>query len=230
MSTLLLVEDDASLGATLVERLQKEGYETRWARTLAEAEQELERAPAHLAILDIGLPDGTGFDLARKIRAVGNTPIVFLTALNSAENRLEGYEIGADEFIPKPFHLRELILRIQRVLGTAPKARVVNCGGFSVNFDSMCISFTDGHIEYPLTRDFKLLQLLIESAPNVVSREKVLRTIFPTVGAAEDLPTERTIDNSVSRLRQLLRRVDGEFIRSVRGIGYQWVLPTQSQN
>jgi DNA-binding response OmpR family regulator len=228
MNTLLLVEDDASLGATLVERLQKEGYQTRWARTLAEAEQELVRAPVHLAILDIGLPDGTGFDLARKIRAVGKTPIVFLTALNSAENRLEGYEIGADEFIPKPFHLRELILRIERVLGSGSKARVIDCGGFTVNFDSMCISFADGHTEYPLTRDFKLLQLLMESAPNVVSREKVLRTIFPAVGAAEDLPTERTIDNSVSRLRQLLRRVDGEFIRSVRGVGYQWMLPSRA--
>ena len=225
MSTLLLVEDDSSLGATLVERLQKENFQVRWARTIAEADRELRTAPVHLAILDIGLPDGSGFDLARKIRATSKTPIVFLTALNSAENRLQGYEIGADEFIPKPFHLRELIIRIERVLSVHAPSRLITSGAVTINFDSMCIAFPDGHVEHPASRDFKLLKLLVESAPNVVSREQVLRMIFPEASSQEELPTERTIDNSISRLRQLLRRAPGEYIRSVRGIGYQWIPP-----
>lgn len=225
MNTLLLVEDDTSLGATLVERLQREGYGVRWARSLAEAQRELQVSPVHLAILDLGLPDGSGFDLARRIRANSSIPIIFLTAMNSAENRLEGYEIGADEFIPKPFHLRELLLRIQRVLRSKAPARVIVSGEVTINFDSMSISFTDGHAEYPATRDFKLLQLLVEAAPQVVSREEVLRMIFPEAESSEELPTGRTIDNSISRLRQLLRRAPGEYIRSVRGIGYQWIPP-----
>ncbi len=225
MSSLLLVEDDMSLGATLVERLQKENFQVRWARTIAEAERELRAAPVHLAILDIGLPDGSGFDLARKIKAAARTPIIFLTALNSAENRLEGYEIGADEFIPKPFHLRELILRIGRVLHVHAPSREVKSGELLINFDSMSVSFPDGHSEHPAPRDFKLLQLLIESAPNVVSREQVLRMIFPDASTQDELPTERTIDNSILRLRQLLRRAPGDYIRSVRGIGYQWIPP-----
>lgn len=225
MSVLLLVEDDNSLGATLVERLQKELHTVRWARTIAEAERELKTEPVHLAILDVGLPDGSGFDLARKIKASSKTPIIFLTALNSAENRLEGYELGADEFIPKPFHLRELILRIQRVLNQGSSPRIITSGGISIDLDSLCVSFPDGHKEFPAPRDFKLLQLLIESAPAVVSRDRVLRMIFPETNYEQELPTQRTIDNSILRLRQLLRRVPGEFIRSVRGIGYQWVAP-----
>jgi two-component system phosphate regulon response regulator PhoB len=225
MNTVLLVEDDISLGATLVERLERERYQMRWARSVAEAERELAASPVQLAILDVGLPDGSGFDLARRIRATSATPIIFLTAMNSAENRLEGYEIGADEFIPKPFHLKELILRIQRVLSAKSHLRSISSGEVTVNYDSMTVVFPNGHTEYPATRDFKLLQLLIESSPQVVSRMDVLRMIFPDAGPAEELPTGRTIDNSISRLRQMLRQVEGEYIRSVRGVGYQWIAP-----
>lgn len=223
MSKLLLVEDDESLGATLVERLTKEQFEVAWAKSLAEARNIFASGPRDLAVLDIGLPDGSGFELAREIKKNSTTPVIFLTALNSAENRLEGYEIGADEFIPKPFHLRELILRIQKVLGGGPSARVVRSGDVIVNFDSMSVTFPDGSVEYPASRDFKLLKLLVESSPSVVSREQVLRMIFPSSASGEELPTERTIDNSILRLRQMLKKVPGDYIRSVRGIGYQWL-------
>lgn len=227
MTTLLLVEDDQSLGATLLERLQKESYAVRWARTLADAKRILAEGSVDLAVLDVGLPDGSGFDLARFIRSSSRTPIVFLTAMNSAENRLEGYEIGGDEFIPKPFHLRELLLRIQRVIERTKTSRSVTSGLVTVNFEAMSVAFPDGSVEYPAARDFKLLQLLVEHAPNVVSREQVLKSIFPATSTQEDLPTERTIDNSILRLRQLLRKVPGDYIRSVRGIGYQWIPPQE---
>lgn len=225
MTTLLLVEDDESLGATLFERLEKERYAVLWARSIAEAESKMKESSPDLAILDIGLPDGSGIDLAKSIKARSRIPIVFLTALNSAENRLEGYELGADEFIPKPFHLRELLLRVERVLSRGSPAREVRSGEVVVNFDSMSVTFPDGSIEYPASRDFKLLQLLVESAPNVVSRERVLKMIFPTTSSEQELPTERTIDNSILRLRQMLKKVSGDYIRSVRGIGYQWIPP-----
>ncbi|MBN8550049.1 MAG: response regulator transcription factor [Deltaproteobacteria bacterium] len=229
MTTLLLVEDDESLGATLVERLERETYNVSWAHSLAQARELLQGTRVDLAILDIGLPDGSGFDLAKEIRARSRTPVVFLTAQNSAENRLEGYEIGADEFIPKPFHLKELLLRVQSVLSRRSIAREIKSGDIVVNFDSMSVTFPDGSVEYPAARDFKLLQLLVESSPNVVSREKVLKMIFPQTTSGEELPTERTIDNSILRLRQLLKRVDGDYIRSVRGIGYQWLAPGDSR-
>ena len=225
MTTLLLVEDDESLGATLLERLEKERYSVHWARSIAEAQQQLQSNPPDLAILDIGLPDGSGIDLAKTIKARSSMPLVFLTAQNSAENRLEGYELGADEFIPKPFHLKELLLRIERVLTRRAPAREVRSGQVIVNFDSMSVTFPDGAVEYPASRDFKLLQLLVESAPNVVSRESVLKMIFPLTASDQELPTERTIDNSILRLRHMLKKVPGDYIRSVRGIGYQWLPP-----
>jgi DNA-binding response OmpR family regulator len=229
VTTLLLVEDDQSLGATLLERLRKESYTVVWARTLADAKRALAESAVDLAILDVGLPDGSGFDLARFVRSSSRVPIVFLTAMNSAENRLEGYEIGGDEFIPKPFHLRELLLRIQRVIERTKNSRSVTSGQVTVNFEAMSVSFPDGSVEYPAARDFKLLQLLVEHAPNVVSREQVLKSIFPATSTQEELPTERTIDNSILRLRQLLRKVPGEYIRSVRGIGYQWIPPQEQK-
>ena len=116
MARVLLVEDDASLGRTLAERLEKENLTVQWAQTIAEAKSHLSSGAWDLAILDVRLPDGSGFGLARQIRKASTTPIMFMTALNSAESRLEGFEIGADEYLPKPFHLKEFIIRVRNVL------------------------------------------------------------------------------------------------------------------
>ena len=113
MPRVLLVEDDLSLGRTLTERLERERLEVVWARTVAEAQAQLPGQSWDLAILDVKLPDGSGFGLARELKRTSLIPIMFMTALNSAENRLEGFEIGADEYLPKPFHLKELILRVR---------------------------------------------------------------------------------------------------------------------
>src|SRR5215472_15772146 len=112
MKRLLLVEDDRSLGATLHERLLREKYEVAWVETKQSALGKLNEGLWDLVILDIGLPDGSGFELARHIKSNATMPIMFMTALSTAEHRLEGFEIGAEEFIPKPFHLRELLLRV----------------------------------------------------------------------------------------------------------------------
>ena len=97
-----------------------------WAQTVAAAEAELASSAWDLAILDVKLPDGSGFGLARQIKRTSLTPVMFMTALNSAENRLEGFEIGADEYLPKPFHLKEFILRVRHVLATQRVPEVVN--------------------------------------------------------------------------------------------------------
>jgi len=115
MRELLLLEDDISLGETLKERLEREDYAISWSRSLAEAKQEFQAKRFNGAIIDIGLPDGDGFEMAREIRLSRPIPILFLTAMNSAEYRLEAYELGAADYIPKPFHLKELLLRLERV-------------------------------------------------------------------------------------------------------------------
>jgi DNA-binding response OmpR family regulator len=229
MTALLLVEDDKSLGETLFERLQKEHYLVIWAQTLQAARLAVQREKVDLAVVDLSLPDGSGFDFAKELKAHTKIPFVFLTALNSAENRLTGYELGADEFIPKPFHLKELLLRVKRVLEKNKLPQQLVVGEILIDVDAMSVKLPDGKLEHPQTRDFKLLLLLINSAPNVVSREQVLKELFPDTNSSDELPTQRTIDNSILRLRQLFKSCGQDYIRSVRGIGYQWVSPVQAK-
>jgi DNA-binding response OmpR family regulator len=219
MKQLLLVEDDRSLGATLAERLSKENFAVRWATDLAKAEAELNRQSWDLVLLDLGLPDGSGLALARKIKAGPAIPIVFITALNTAENRLAGFEMGAEEFIPKPFHLKELLIRVRRVLESPASRRVVRCGDVRIDLGAMCLEHPDGRREHPASRDFRVLELLIRSAPRVVSRDEILDHAW----GEDKFPSSRTVDNAIVRLRQLLRDGDGRAIRSARGVGYQWV-------
>ena len=218
MSRVLVVEDDQSLGTTLTERLRKEGFDTEWATTLAEGTRQFDNGGWDVVILDVGLPDGSGFDLARRIKAVSSTPIMFMTAMSSAENRLEGFEIGADEFIPKPFHLKELFILIRHVLETHANRQVITIGKKTIDLQAMAIVNEDGSREYPQSRDFQVLQLLIDSAPNVVSRDEILDRIW----GEDRFPTQRAVDNAVLRLRQALGEEGSSAIRSVRGIGYQW--------
>jgi DNA-binding response OmpR family regulator len=218
MKRLLLVEDDRSLGATLHERLLREKYEVAWVETRQGALTKLNEGLWDLVILDIGLPDGSGFELARHIKSNATMPIMFMTALSTAEHRLEGFEIGAEEFIPKPFHLRELLLRVQHVLENHPVLHRVTCKGRTVDLDNRAIVQPDGTREHPAARDFELLQLLITSSPRVISRNQILDVLW----GEDKFLNQRTIDNMVVRLRQLLGDTDSTCIRSVRGVGYQW--------
>ncbi|MBL8169557.1 MAG: response regulator transcription factor [Acidobacteria bacterium] len=218
MTRLLLVEDDRSLGATLHERLVREGYDVTWVETKQRALAQLQDTWWDLIVLDVGLPDGSGFELARHIKANMAAPVIFITALSSAENRLEGFEIGAEEFIPKPFHLRELLLRVKHVLDNHAVRPLINCNSHRIDLGARAIIQPDGQREYPPVRDFQLLQLLIVSAPRVISRDEILDALW----GEDSLPNHRTVDNMIVRLRQSLGDAEGRFIRSVRGIGYQW--------
>lgn len=215
---LLLVEDDASLGETLQERLQKEGYDVVWVQTQGAAEKSVKETNFDLIVLDVGLPDGSGFDFARQVKSERSTPFIFVTAMNSAEHRLEGYEIGAEEFVPKPFHLKELLLRIKHVLSTHPQIDEIKAGDRVIDLAAQAIVLPSGEREYLPARDFQLLKLLIQSAPRVLSRDEILDQVW----GEDKYPSHRTVDNSIVRLRQALNDSGGRLIRSVRGVGYQW--------
>jgi DNA-binding response OmpR family regulator len=218
MKRLLLVEDDRSLGATLHERLLREPYDVVWVETKQRALKKLHEGLWDLVILDIGLPDGSGFELARHIKGSSSLPVMFMTALSSAEHRLEGFEIGAEEFIPKPFHLQELLLRVKHVLESHPVRRRISCNGRVIDLETRVIIQPDNRREHPAARDFELLQLLITSSPRVISRNQILDELW----GEDKFLNQRTVDNMVVRLRQLLGDTESECIRSVRGIGYQW--------
>lgn len=219
MARVLLVEDDRSLGQTLLERLEKEELEVTWAQTIAAGETAIAATRFDLAIVDVKLPDGSGFGLARKIKRASLTPVMFMTALNSAENRLEGFEIGADEYLPKPFHLKEFILRVRHVLTTQRVPDVLEAKGRQIDLGALSVVAPDGTRAFLQVRDARVLKLLIAAAPNVVDRTDVLDRVWSD---DDTPPTARAVDNCVVRLRQALQDENGDLIRSVRGIGYQW--------
>ena len=217
MKRLLLVEDDTSLGATLQERLQKENYVVDWVQNQKLADDKIKNEKWDLIILDLSLPDGSGFSIAKKSR--NSAPFIFMTALNTAENRLEGFELGAEEFIPKPFHLKELLLRVKHVLDNHAVVKQVTCGDKVIDFDKRAVIDAKGNSEFFQTRDFEILKYLIEASPRVISRDEMLDKVL----GEDKFPTHRTIDNSILRIRQILGDTENKFIRSARGVGYQWL-------
>jgi DNA-binding response OmpR family regulator len=218
MTRVLLVEDDASLGRTLTERLEREGVSVKWVRTVADAKTELGAGVWNLAIVDVTLPDGSGFGLARQIRKETTTPMMFMTALNSAESRLEGFEIGAEEYLPKPFHLKEFIIRVRLLLARRRPHDPMRVGRLVLDFDAMSVESPDGGKIFLQVRDSRVLKLLVESAPRVVNRSEILDRVW----GEDHFPTPRAVDNAIVRLRQALGDEDAQLIRSVRGVGYQW--------
>ncbi|MCB0318934.1 MAG: response regulator transcription factor [Bdellovibrionales bacterium] len=219
---IILVEDDKALGSTLQKRLIAEGFAVKWVRTKQEALAATLNDGFHLGILDVGLPDGDGFELAESFKSSQLAlPIIFLTAMDSAEYRLKGYEIGAEEYIPKPFHFKELMLRINKVLHAKRLIDIKGFKDFVIDFGSHIIEFPDGRKETPTSRDFALLALLIKKSPQVVSREELVSHIT----ASDKVSTNRTVDNSIVRLRQQLGVRGKNYIKSIRGIGYQWQAP-----
>jgi DNA-binding response OmpR family regulator len=214
VTKILLVEDDQSLGATLKERLGKEGYAVSWTGSRKETMALAEKENFDLYIFDVGLPDGSGFELARDLPT---RPFIFLTAQGDAESRLHGYELGAEEFIPKPFHLRELLLRVKHVLTNHAAAAKLEIGDVKVDFESF--TFTrGGKAEAVASKDLLFLKLLVQNSPKVVSRDEALNELR----GEDKFPSNRTVDNAVLRLRSALGEKVSACLESVRGVGYRW--------
>lgn len=218
MKSLLLVEDDESLGATLQLRLQKSGFEVAWAQSIAEAKKLISKN-FDLILLDLSLPDGSGFEFAKDFRKRQGPPFLFMTALNTAENRLQGFELGAEEFIPKPFHVQELLLRISHIFEKHKSLQQVMVGPLLVSFDSYQLRGPNSEVVEVPPKEMNLLKLLIENSPRVYSRDEILDQIW----GEDQFPTQRTVDNAILKLRKLLSPWADDCIRSVRGIGYQWL-------
>ena len=213
---ILLVEDDQTLAITLRERLEKERYEVKLCHSLAEARIAHEQK-YDLVVLDVGLPDGSGFQFAQEVKKKSSTPFIFVTAQSDAETRLQGYELGAEEYIPKPFHLREFLIRVRHVLENHAPATHLLMDGLKIDFASFSIE-KNGETEFMQARDAKLFKFLVERSPAVVSRDEILNQLW----GEDRFPTARTVDNSIVRLRQQLGEKWGVCIQSVRGVGYRW--------
>jgi len=211
---VLLLEDDNSLGATLKSRLDKEGLPTTWVNTIELAKTEIEKSNFSLIILDVGLPDGSGFEFSKLVRKNNDCPFIFVTAQNSAEDRLAGYELGAVEYIPKPFHLKEFLIRVKNVLQNHGQDKIDLPGGAYIDFMSHLIF--DGQIEAKMSaKEATVLKILTKNSPNVVSRDQLLNEAW----GEDQFPSHRTVDNIIVQLRSSLGN-QAHLIKSVRGVGY----------
>lgn len=221
MPHILIVEDEAAIADTLVYALQAEGYTTTWLQ-LAEPALALQaRSPADLLILDVGLPDISGFEACKRLRRFSEVPVIFLTARDAEIDRVVGLEIGADDYVVKPFSPREVAARVKAILKRMTPRMVEPAGAPRGPF---LLDETRVQIHYhgqllALTRhEFRLLQTLLGQPERVFSREQLLDGI----GVAADAGYERNIDSHIKSLRAKLRQVavDAEPIQTHRGLGY----------
>ncbi|MEO7775852.1 MAG: response regulator transcription factor [Steroidobacteraceae bacterium] len=228
MSTsLLMLEDDPNVAGTLGDLLTSSGFAVTRAASVAEARSALVRGTFQIALLDVGLPDGSGFDVAKLMRERSpGTVMMFLTAYSTPEDRIHGLELGADDYVTKPFNFRELLLRIQNALKRATYLQAssesahgaVRIGKAVVDFERFTAS-VDGVAQALTHKECAVLKLLVERAGAVVSRDDILDRAW----SAEEFPTSRTVDNFIVRLRRLVEAdpANPHTIRSIRGVGYQ---------
>ncbi len=221
MPHILIVEDEAAIADTLVYALQAEGYTTTWLQ-LAEPALALQaRSPADLLILDVGLPDISGFEACKRLRRFSEVPVIFLTARDAEIDRVVGLEIGADDYVIKPFSPREVAARVKAILKRmAPRMTVsVESANSPFQLDAERVQIHYHGQLLALTRhEFRLLQTLLGQPERVFSREQLL----DGVGVAADAGYERNIDSHIKSLRAKLRQVaaDAEPIQTHRGLGY----------
>ena len=217
---LLLVEDDDAIGRLVKSYLeQQDGWRVLWLRTGEEAITELRRHPVRMIVLDIGLPGIDGFEVCRTLRAHSKVPIVMLTARDEEPDRVAGLELGADDYVAKPFSPRELSARIKAILRRSEQRNedeVLSARDIVLRRDSREVTVSGSSVE--LTgKEFDLLACFLEHPGIVLSRERLLDLVW---GMTYPGGT-RTVDMHVAQLRRKIG--DAEGIRTVRGAGYKLI-------
>jgi DNA-binding response OmpR family regulator len=217
--TILLVEDEEDIASLVRAYLERDGFRVVWAARGTEGLEALERHDVRLAILDLQLPDADGFDLCRAIRSCSRLPVMMLTARDEEIDRVAGLELGADDYVTKPFSPRELVARVHAVLRRAEPEYdedVIRAGDVELDRGSRSVTVAGAEIELT-AREFDLLWHLAERPGVVVGRERLLERVW---GLAFPGGT-RTVDVHVGQVRRKLGR--SELIRTVRGSGYKLV-------
>jgi len=221
---ILIIEDEPDIRETLVYNLSREGYDILSASSLLEARSQIESNTFSLILLDLMLPDGSGLDLCREIKSdkyKSSIPIIILTAKDDEVDKVVGFELGADDYVTKPFSVRELILRAKAVLKRGEKESdnveiKRQFGQLSIDIESHEV-FVD-NVEIILTAiEFKLLCQLIDRRGRVQSRDQLLSDVW---GYTAEVTT-RTVDTHIKRLRLKLGSM-GKYVQTIRGIGYKF--------
>ena len=226
---ILMIEDEESISEPLAAALLREGFQTDVAGTVADALEAFRSRPPELVLLDIMLPDGDGRDVLREIRSASRVPVIMLTARGEEMDRIVGLELGADDYVSKPFSAAELIARIRAVLrrtaAPAPSGRsVLAIGEISMNLDTREVTLTGEPVSLTL-KEFELLRMLMEEAGKVVRRTDLMDEVWDPNWYG----SMKTLDVHVSSLRKKLGDDPNEprYIRTVRGVGFRFASPDE---
>jgi len=217
---ILLVEDEANIAETLMYALDTDGFHATRVGTGHQALREVQTQNFDLIILDVGLPDQNGFEVCKKIRHFSQVPIFFLTARSEEIDKVVGLEIGADDYITKPFSPREVTARVKalfRRLQGAATPQVKAAGSFAIDDSKFSISFKQQPLS--LTRyEYGLFKVLLRRPGQVYSREQLMQEVW----AEPEMSLDRTVDTHIKSLRTKLRQLDCELdvIVTHRGVGY----------
>ena len=221
---ILLIEDEPDIRKTLEYNLSREGYDVISTSSLAEGRNSLESNSFSLILLDLMLPDGSGLDLCREIKSdkiFSSIPIIILTAKDDEVDKVVGFELGADDYVTKPFSVRELILRVKAVLKRANvKSENLEVkrqfGDLVIDIDSHEV-FVNNDLVMLTALEFKLLRQLVDRRGRVQSRDQLLSDVW---GYSAEVTT-RTVDTHIKRLREKLGTM-GKYVQTIRGVGYKF--------
>jgi two-component system, OmpR family, catabolic regulation response regulator CreB len=217
---ILVIEDETSIADNIVYALQKEGFETQHEKTFESGLRGALTGRYALIVLDVGLPDGSGFSLCQKLRTETQVPVLFLSARNEEVDKLVGFEMGADDYLSKPFSPRELVSRIRAILKRSQRSLETELPSdtpFRVDASRFRITYFEKPLE--LSRyEFRLLELFIKRPGFVFTREKLMELVWDD----PDMSLERTVDTHVKSIRSKLREIRPEVqaIQTHRGLGY----------
>jgi len=229
MERLLLVDDDAGLCQLVTRFLEREGFEITWASTGEAGAARAASGDFSLIMLDVMMPDTNGFDVLRRIRQHSRTPVLMLTARGDTHDRIRGLEMGADDYLPKPFDPAELVARIRAILRRSAPRRstpaAIAIGDIELDEGTLTVRRRGAPVDLT-TVEFDLLATLIGVAGCTVSRENLVSDVL----GRDFSPFDRSIDTHVCNLRRKLGPLEdgGERIKGVRGAGYLYASPAKT--
>ena len=216
MNTILLVEDSESIIMGLKYSLEQEGFEVIIAKTIKEAKNHKDY---DLILLDISLPDGNGFDFFKEVKKKEDVPVIFLTALDEEINIVKGLDLGAEDYIVKPFRVKELISRIKVALRRYNKisSSIININGIELDTENMEVKKNGKLIELT-SLEFKILLLLFTNKNKLVTRDMILNKIWDLAG---NFVNDNTLTVYIKRIREKIGDSEGKIIKTIRGVGYK---------
>ena len=218
---IFLLEDDEAIGIGLTYSLGNEGYNVTLAKSVKEAEKIIDEKEFSLYILDLTLPDGSGYDVCKRIKAKGDLPVIFLTAYDDEVNVIMGFELGADDYISKPFRVKELMLRIKSVMrrySNETSDGIIKINNLKINTNEAKVYKNNEEIILT-AMEYRLLLILLSNRGKVLSRTALLENIWDVAG---DFVEDNTLTVYIKRPRDKIEEdpAKPEFIKTVRGLGY----------